>query len=843
LTGVLSTADPNVTIIDDTAAFPPVGAGGFTDADTPFLVLFGPGILDAAEVTFQLDVTDGSGTYLSGWSVVVRAPELEVVSLDWEDLTYGNGDGILDNGERIRITARIKNFGAGLADDVTGYLRTDQSNVVLTDSTASWSAVALMDEVDGSATYSLALADIGSSSACFLDLVDNYGRIIRHPFSPWRPLAPANITVENMVGIVAFDLSWDPSVSTDRFGYNVYRSQAESGPFQRVNQDVIAGTAYFRDENLEQLTRYYYRIATVDSSRVPSELSDVVTVATGPPEQAGFPIPFADETSGALAVGDVDGDGDHEIVLASTQVYVFHHDGTELRDGDGNPQTLGVFSAFPAGTGLQPAAIALAALDRVSGKEIIVSEMAPNRSIHIFTKDGSELPGWPQPLTSSVGTSWNWAAPSVGDIDGDGEEEIVVVGLNGVVFAWNVDGTEVRDGDSDPATNGPFFVRPGAQWEWSRSGPALYDLDGDGAKDVIFGTKSDDTGTRRLMALRYDGTDVAGFPYLAFGGISVDPCVGDLDNNGQVEIVFYCGNDYVYAVRQDGSNYPGFPVLMPYPANQDWVSSPGLGDMDDDGMLEIVYTPNENGSLSRIVVVDTDYLGGTSGHVLPGWPVELPGSSESSPVIGDLDGDHSPDILHGVGGGDVSAPHNLYAFHGDGTPLDGFPITLAAPVMATPTIADLNDDADVDIVYAGWDFLVHVWDMPYVYSREHTPWPTHGGNTKRDGVVFPLALTPVEDSGDIPAAGFTIEAAYPNPFNPSISVRLYIPQSSDLELAVYDLKGRKIRNLHAGAIVSGWHTLIWDGKDNAGHGQSSGLYFMRGVYAEEVSVQKVMLVK
>ena len=50
-------------------------------------------------------------------------------------------------------------------------------------------------------------------------------------------------------------------------------------------------------------------------------------------------------------------------------------------------------------------------------------------------------------------------------------------------------------------------------------------------------------------------------------------------------------------------------------------ASPGLGDMDGDGMLEIIYAPNETGSLSRIVVVDTDYVGGTSGQVKPGLPV------------------------------------------------------------------------------------------------------------------------------------------------------------------------------------------------------------------------------
>jgi len=843
LTGVLSCANPDVTILGDTAIFPAVAAGGFTTAVDPFLVHFNAGIPDAANIVFQLDVTDGSGNFVSQWSVILKAPELEMVSLDWEDLTYGNGNGILESGERISITAQLKNFGAGMADGVTGYLRTARSNVVVYDSVATWTNLELMDEVFGSVTYSLSVTDIISPINCYFDIVDNYGRAFRLDYQPIRPFAPTDITTDTSLGADVIALSWVPSSSGDRYGYNVYRSLSPSGPFLRVNQDVIAGTSYFRDENLQQLTRYYYKVATVDASFVPSEMSGVVTRSTAPAELEGFPVPFANETSSHLAVGDVDGDGDEEIVLASSQVYVFHHNGLELLDGDGDSQTLGVFSNFPAGYLLQPAAVTLANLDNEPGVEIIISERSPGLKIHVFTMDGSELPGWPRSLTSSVGSSWNWAAPAVGDIDGDGEEEIVVHCLNGVVFAWNADGSEVRDGDSDPATIGPFYVRAGAQGEWSRSGPALYDLDGDGAKDIIFGTKNDASGTKRLMALKYDGTFVPGFPYIVNGAISVDPCVGDLDNDGQVEIVFFDNWRYLYAVQQDGTPYPGFPVYMGYAAVQDWVSSPGLGDMDGDGMLEIIYSPNESGLLSRIVVVDTDYAGGTSGQVVPGWPVILPGSSEGSPVIGDIDGDSSLDILHGIGGGNESAPYNLYGYHADGTAVAGFPITLSGPLMPSVVIRDIDNDQDVDIVYGGWDFLIHVWDMPFVYNWKSVPWATFGGNPKRDGVVHPLAVVPVEDQGDIPAAGFTVDAVYPNPFNPSTAVRMYIPLASDLDLAVYDVQGRKIRSLHNGGISAGWHTLVWDGRDDAGRGQASGMYFMRAMNAGEVTVQKMTLVK
>ncbi len=713
MTGVLSCADTTVTILTDTATFPAVGSGGSTVGQSHFVVEFHSNIRDAAKITFELDVTDGSNNFVSKWSVVVEAPEVEVVSMQWEDQTYGNGNGLLDMGERIRITARLKNFGAGMADNITGYLRSDDLNVVIYDSVATWIDLDLMDDKAGSVVYSLSVGNILGTVESRFDFVDNHGRVFSHDFSPWRPMAPLNITTDTSLGADVISLSWDPSATPNKYGYNVYRSLNEFGPFLRVNQDVIAGTSYFMDDNLDQLTRYYYKVATVDSSRVPSVLSDMVTQSTAPAELTGFPVPFANETSSHLAVGDVDGDGDQEIVLSSEQVYVFHHNGMELLDGDGDSQTLGVFTNFPSGYVFGPAGVALGNLDEIAGLEMIVSESSPGKKIHIFTRDGSELAGWPQALTSSIGSSWNWATPAVGDIDGDGEPEIVVNTLNGVVFAWHADGTEVRDGDSDPGTNGPFYVRDGAQWEWSRSGPALADLDGDGAKEIIFGTKNDASGIKRLMALKFDGTNAPGFPYQANAGITVDPCVGDLDNNGQLEIVFFDSARYLYAVREDGSNYPGFPVYMGFTAVHDWVSSPALGDMDGDGMLEIIYTPNQSGLVSRIVVVDTDHSGGTSGQVLPGWPVTLPGSSEGSPVVGDIDGDSSPDIIHGIGGGDESSPYNLYAYHATGDLVDGFPITLAGPLMPSAVITDLDADSDVDIVFGGWDFLIHVWDMPF----------------------------------------------------------------------------------------------------------------------------------
>lgn len=121
---------------------------------------------------------------------------------------------------------------------------------------------------------------------------------------------------------------------------------------------------------------------------------------------------------------------------------------------------------------------------------------------------------------------------------------------------------------------------------------------------------------------------------------------------------------------------------------------------------------------------------------------------------------------------------------------------------------------------------------------------TFQNNMQRTGVFFPIELMGVGDEpGEVPPAAFRMASPYPNPFNPSTSVRLYVPREGELRLLVHDVRGRQVRTLHDGRIGAGWHVMTWDGRDDGGRLQASGLYFMRAVADQAVSIHKMTLVK
>ena len=85
---------------------------------------------------------------------------------------------------------------------------------------------------------------------------------------------------------------------------------------------------------------------------------------------------------------------------------------------------------------------------------------------------------------------------------------------------------------------------------------------------------------------------------------------------------------------------------------------------------------------------------------------------------------------------------------------------------------------------------------------------------------------------------FSLERAYPNPFNPVTTISYGLPVDAEVRLIVYDLQGRIEAELTNEFKSAGYHTLHWDASNHA-----SGIYFMKMMTTEFTKVQKLMLVK
>ena len=84
---------------------------------------------------------------------------------------------------------------------------------------------------------------------------------------------------------------------------------------------------------------------------------------------------------------------------------------------------------------------------------------------------------------------------------------------------------------------------------------------------------------------------------------------------------------------------------------------------------------------------------------------------------------------------------------------------------------------------------------------------------------------------------------YPNPFNPTTSLRLEVPRAAAVRVEIYDLAGQRVRALHSGWMPAGRHTMTWDGTSDSGQAVASGPYFVHLTVDGTAQVRKIMLLR
>jgi hypothetical protein len=115
----------------------------------------------------------------------------------------------------------------------------------------------------------------------------------------------------------------------------------------------------------------------------------------------------------------------------------------------------------------------------------------------------------------------------------------------------------------------------------------------------------------------------------------------------------------------------------------------------------------------------------------PGWPIDFAPYTPTPPVVGDVDGDGQQEILIGTyDPSGVSSTGNLYVYALDGTLKETVPVP--GGLKQIPFLADVNHDGSLDVVYRSMTGRVYVQNFGAT-SATNVSWATHRGNAHRDG--------------------------------------------------------------------------------------------------------------
>jgi len=240
-----------------------------------------------------------------------------------------------------------------------------------------------------------------------------------------------------------------------------------------------------------------------------------------------------------------------------------------------------------------------------------------------------------------------------------------------------------------------------------------------------------------------------------------------------------------------------------------------------------------------------------------GWDFEM----EASNGVNDYwDMDYSQAINDGYpylswqDGGDVSLPVELTGFSARCT---GQAVVLEwATESETDNLGFILERAEG--ASAAWQVIASYQTEAALSSRGNSSSRNEYSftdNTTQAGTRYSYRLSDVNKNGDITVLSSlsinvaalplttTLAKAYSNPFNPRTLIAYELAADGEVSLTVYDMLGRKVRELQTGHKPAGSYQVTWNGADDNGVPLASGSYLVRLLTQDTEQVQKVMLIK
>lgn len=553
---------------------------------------------------------------------------------------------------------------------------------------------------------------------------------------------------------------------------------------------------------------------------------------TSPPVLEGFPkiLDASFVYLSGLNAADLDGDGHKEIIFGARQVtgnntfgcygvvYAVRSNGTVLwrtlvradvdstpavvpdLDGDGGPDVVVGMGAFEA-----PGETAWTECGQGNpdwpGNGGVVALNGRNGSIlWIFnTADKGE---WGVPDNGVL--DGVWSAPASGDIRPDVPgPEIVFGAWDNCIYLLDKNGQSLWgvvpfEYHQYPTLQGQCNHRGFLSHDTVWSSPALADLDRDGLLEIVIG--GDATAPNWysfpnggvLWVIGIDGSIKAQkwFDQTIYSS----PAIGDLDGDGQLEIVIGTGDYWYDPVSQHHTgryvSVLNYDVAQADPKQRlrtKWIlstngpvrSSPALGDLNLDGYLDIVAISKYDNVGGSWTIgnrqTDGSYLyawSGTNGQLLSGFPIHICDSTgqafpiNTSPLIADIVGDEHPEIIYPhareIGIISWNATTNRFEPYtrinenqpcwpatttggGQTSFVYGRLDAQSGAFTATPIIDDLNGDGKVEIAAVGrWNedsgsVLGDLWVWTG-HKDGKRPWPMFHRDSQHTGYYPQLPL-------------------------------------------------------------------------------------------------------
>ncbi len=700
----------------------------------------------------------------------------------------------------------------------------------------------------------------------------SFGGIVTLIVAGARSVHCADIDLDGYVDVVATSViddkvSWYENINgTGNFGYQ-HLLTAVAGEVMAVtcadldndgDIDVISGIQNYGDlvwfENLNAQGEYSYPY------RIIPVVNDPVSVCCS----------------------DMDGDGDNDIVVGS--MFFPRISWLDNTNGYGDfslqrtvsDQGEGIISIFASD------------IDGDGDNDILSASRSENKIAWYENFDGLGSFSTQREITRfAMGAISVYST----DLDGDGDEDVISAAENSSSICWyeNMDGL------------GNFSASNYIHTNFGVHSVLCSDLDGDGDSDVISAGALWEEGMVDLFsAIRWsenmDGTGTFDQASTIIGGVETDRhysaiCCGDVDGDSDNDIIYSC-EDYIEWgidnnfgwLENDGEG--NFTTDHPIDAFTGTISLYCI-DLDNDGDNDIITS-------STSWYENLDGAGNFS-------PARYLSGASASVASADLDGDGDNDVVNAsFASNSVNWSRNELTDHGmiiNATPLDDEIVIDAEGGNFDWDLSIENVSGDM-VVFDIWTGLVLPNTAPYgplsmfngltlpagidifttpnqmvpqgapegVYTYiacvgdywagetyandifQFTKLPVPGaatvtGMTGGDGWIltnfFEMDELSSEESSSALPLDYIVENPYPNPFNPTATINIGLPESAFLRINVYNVLGQQVAVLANNPLNAGYHNFILDGSN-----LTSGVYFIHAnVHGKMDEMRKVVLMK